>query len=504
MKIIILIILFTIIVRTEYTFQVLIDIRACPGCSLAGLNDLIENLSYKYPNINRNALVVCDDVRELKSLQNEYKNIEFFCDSEGIVKNKYKVKSQFSLILLDNDSNIVYKSLDILHNQINYTQIDSILNNSAFTKLIESDDNFIMFANSGSESPDGSKICIFDYLNFRISEFNTRDGRLLNEIIITDTIPLMFKKNFTEDEWNRFYSENPNMGVKIQNCLYNKEQEIILTGYCVGAVNSTTLTKINDKGKIDTTIQYSGIPKNFIINIKNGIITIDSLEFNNYAQLRTKYYKEDYLISNVFLNKEILSDYNKAYIMKLIDLKNKIETPIISFNELKKNHISFREPIEEILQAHSIYNFKDDKLIFINSYNNIFFIQQNEAITQIEPKGTLKQTFTRDQEYDSESFLDSSKIQNFNKYFVHSITFDETNNFYVILYNEAKAIDKTLDIVIQKYNFYTGFQKEVKIDLNSFDDKFISTSSVSFKSLKMLTKWKNDRWKIMDLSKFID
>lgn len=120
MKTIILIILFSILARAEYTFQVLIDIRACPGCSMAGLNDLIENLSSRYPNINRNALVVCDDVRELKPLQSEYKNIEFFCDSEGIIKSKYKINSQFSLILLDNDSNIVFKNIDILHSQINY------------------------------------------------------------------------------------------------------------------------------------------------------------------------------------------------------------------------------------------------------------------------------------------------------------------------------------------------------------------------------------------------
>jgi len=457
----------------------LIDFRLCPGCTDIALVNISNNLEDNFPYISKDALVVADDIRELKPLLKEFKNLNFYRDSTNMIKEVYKVIELPALLLLNENNEIIISFNNILQNNVDYKKIDSVINYKIFTNLNENEDNLIMFASSGSENRDGSKICLFDYLNYRASIFDTKNGRLINEIIINDTIPLIFKNNFTEYEWSRYYSKDPNFGVKIQNCFFGNEDKIILTGFCIGDVKLDTIIETNVNSRLDTIHQASGIPKNFHIKLENNKIIIDSLLNTDYTQLKTNFYHDDILISNIFPSQEQLRNYDSFYLLKFMNLSDKSEKTDIKLNDLKDYKINFREPIEQILQAHSVYNFKDDNLIFLNSYNNIFFIEQNDAIREIEPKGILNDVFKRDQKFDSQSFLDSSRSQNFDKYFVHSITFDENNNFYVIMFYEKETIR---DIVIQKYNVDKGFVNEIKIDLNKFDDEISTIAPVSFKS----------------------
>ena len=472
----------------------------CPGCSDIALLDISNKLEEEFPYISRDAMVVADDIRELKPIIKKFKKLDFYRDSTDMINEVYKIKELPALLLLNENNEILLSFNNILKNRIDFKQIDSVINSNIFTNLNENEDNLIMSSNSGSVNNDGSKLCIFDYFNYRVSIFDTKTGKLIDEIIINDTIPLIFKENFTEYEWSRTYSEDPNMGVKIQNCFFDKNDKIILTGFCIGDMLLDTIIEQNNNSEFYTKYNFNGIPKIFYIKLDNNDIMIDSLYYTSYPQLKTNYYKNDFLISNTYPPDQH-NNQDSIYMIKFINLLNKSEKPDINLRTLKNNNVNFREPIEQILQAHSVYNFKDDNLIYLNSYNNIFFIKQNEEIREIEPKGILSNVFKRDQQFDSQSFLDSSRTQNFNKYFTHSITFDEKNIFYIILYNYNK--EQILDIAVQKYSIENGFLKEVIIDLNKFDDE-ISSISFALKSNKILTKWKNGRWKIMDLSKIID
>lgn len=498
----VLIFLNCVVLNAEYKLRFLIDFRMCPGCTDIALLDLTNKLEKKYPYIDKDALIVADDIRELKPIIKKFSNLKFYRDSTNMIDETYKIKEFPSLILVNENNEILLSFNNILKSPIDYKKIDSFFNSKIFTKLEENEDNLIMFANSGTVNNDGLKISIFDYLNFRVSLFDTRNGKLIDEIAINDTIPLIFKDNFTEYEWNSFYKEGPNYGVKIQNCFFDGNDEVILTGFCVGDMKLDTIVEQNEEFGLDTINNFKGIPKNIYIKSDNIDLIVDSLLNTSYTQLKTNYYKNNILISNTFPPDQYIGNPDSIYMVKFINLLNKTEKTDINLRSLKKNNVNYRNPIERILQAHSIYNFKDDKLIFLNSYNNIFFIRQNEDIREIEPKGILIDVFKRDQQFDSQSFLDSSRIQNFNKYFTHSITFDGKNNFYVILYNYNKG--KILDIAVQKYSIKKGFLKEVIIDLSKFDDEFSTIAPVYFNSCKILTKWKKGRWKIMDLSKIID
>ncbi len=491
-----------IVLKADYKLQFVIDFRVCPSCSDIALLDLSNKLQERFPNIKQEALILADDIRELKPIIKKFRNVKFYRDSNNLFNDFYKNNEIPALFLLNDNNEILLSFNNILKNRIDYEKINNFIKLNDFVRLNENEDNLIMFANSGSENVDGSKICLFDYLNFRISEFDTRDGNLLNEIIINDTIPLIFRHNFNDYEWDSYYSEDPNFGVKIQNAFYDKKDNLILTGFCVGDIESKTITMLDDNSRLDTIIEFKGIPKDFILVKKNENVEIDSFNNSSYAQLKTRYFKNNVLITSIFPTLEQSNNLDSNYIFKFIDIISKNENVDINLRSLKENKVNLRKPVEQILQAHSVYNFKDDNLIFLNSYNNLFFIKQNQKLKEISPKGTLKDVFKRDQEYDSESFIDSSRIQNFNKYFVHSITFGDDNIFYIILYNYNQGV--TLDIILQKYYLDKGFQKEVKIDLSSFDDEFITIAPIQFNSCKILTKWKKDRWKIMDLSKFIE
>lgn len=489
--------------NAELKLRFLIDFRLCPSCTDIALLDISNKLKDKYPYISQDALVVADDIRELKPIIKKFKNLDFYNDSTKMINEVYKIKSLPGMVLLDEENDILLSFENILVNKIEHIKIDSVIQKHIFTSLQENEDNLIMFAKSGSVNKNGSKISIFDYLNNRISIFSTENGKLINEIIMNDTIPLIFKNNFSGYEWKHFYSDNPNFAVKIQDCLFSEYDNIILTGFCIGDTKLDTLIEEKESSGLDTTLIYTGIPKNFYVNFdKNNKATIDSLSNTNYPQLKTYYYKSNTLIANVLpLNRQI-NNQDSIFMVKYINLMNKNEQVDINLRSLKNNNVNFRNPIEQILQAHSIYNFKNDLLVFLNTYNNIFFVKQKNKIREIEPRGILIDVFKKDQQFDSQSFLDSSRIQNFNKYFTHSITFDEDNNFYVILYNYKKEI--TADIAIQKYSIDNGFIKEVIIDLNSFEDEFSTIAPVTFNSSKILTKWKKARWQIMDLSKIIN
>ncbi|MFW5700911.1 MAG: hypothetical protein ACOCWM_04400 [Cyclobacteriaceae bacterium] len=502
MKILLVFLLSISVVNAEFNLRFLINFNVCPGCSDIALLDISNKLEEKFPHISKDALVVADDIRELKPIIKKFKNLIFYRDSTDMISEVYKISELPSLILTNENNEIILSFNNILKNKIDYDRIDSVINSGVFTPLNENEDYFIMNSNSGSVNKDGSKLCIFDYLNFRVSIFDTDYGKLVKDIAINDTIPLVFKANFTEYEWNNFYSEDPNIGVKIQNCFFNENDKVILTGFCVGDVKLDTLHELNKNNGIDTIANFQGIAKHFYIIVDENNSLTDSLSSTSYTPLKTKYYKSNTLISNLFPSDQHLGDQDSIYMIKYMNLSDKTEIPDINLSELENNNVNFRKPIEQILQAHSTYNFDDEKLIFLNSYNNIFFIKEYDLIREIEPKGILIDVFKRDQLFDSQSFIDSSRVQNFNKYFTHSITFDNKNNFYVILYYYEKG--KTRNIAVQKYSIQNGFIKEVVIDLDKFDDEFSKIAPINFKSPKILTKWKTGRWKIMDLSKIID
>ena len=504
MKIIILLILLSTLANAENTFRILIDVRACPSCSLMGLSDIINNLETKYPTIKRNALVVSDDIRELKPLQNEFKNIDFYCDSNGVIKDKYKITSKFALILIDENSNILYKSLDILHNSVDYKQIDSIINEKQVVVLKEGDDNILLTASNGSVNKDGTKICILNDFNMRINIFNTISGNLIKNIQVSlDSIQYKFKNNFSQEDWQELYKEKGigSSAVKILNCFFDENENIILTGFCLSGVKKDTVVEMY-KGEEATLYRRNYQAKNFYVKIKEDKVIIDSLNDSDFAEIKTKYFLNDVLISNVLPVKYKPNNFDSTFLFKFTKLSNKDEILYISLKQLKDNNIPFRDSVGYTFLPFNIYNFKDNVLLNFNSYLNIAFAKVNDNFIKIEPEATLKEIFAKDTKYSTESYLDSYRTQSFNGYVVLSTTFGEGNTFFVVLYNSRKDI--ITDIVIQKYDIYKGFIKETKIESTILKDEIKAVSHITFNSNKILLKLKNHRWIIFDYTKYFE
>ena len=79
----------------------------CPGCSDIALLDISNKLEEEFPYISRDAMVVADDIRELKPIIKKFKKLDFYRDSTDMINEVYKIKELPALLLLNENNEIL-------------------------------------------------------------------------------------------------------------------------------------------------------------------------------------------------------------------------------------------------------------------------------------------------------------------------------------------------------------------------------------------------------------
>lgn len=239
-----LIISFLSTLSAELEFKFLINYSVCQSCTDALLADISSNLYNEFPLIKQKALVITSDIREISNKKKKLKHINFQIDTSNHIKNNYKIYNLPSLVLVDESDKILKKFEGILQNQLDYNLLSNFIILQRSIKLKENENELLLAANLGHENTKNSEICIFDYNNFNVKIFNSLNGELKNTIKIPFSFINIFRHNFTDKEWDGFYKDEETTAIKFQNCFFDDNSNILITGFCVGDTKELIKSRI--------------------------------------------------------------------------------------------------------------------------------------------------------------------------------------------------------------------------------------------------------------------
>jgi len=470
--------------------------KICPGCSYLSIESELKNLNKLFPSLNNEIYIEVDNIIELNPLKKIFPNNKILPDTNRIWKKIFNLKILPSFVLTDNDS-IVYTQENIKDNHIVYENISNYLKlKNKNIKLTESLNNELYIVGKPKINYTESSLALIDYQVNSIKIFDFNSGDILSNINIQDTLKYLYRKNIDAKYWN-LLENNLIQFASFRNIYIENDSFVSLVDIIDDAKIEIDSINYNEKKlKIDTFASIKLLKSSYFVKYyRNEIININKIIRNKYNLLNIEKYDDKY-ISTIYLNNSINLNEEEFY-FKIFDGKNNEK---LLLNNLDVKQIGIKQKVNPLFNAQTYFDFYDNNLLFLNTYFGIFGIKSLNNLIKIHPYGVLNDIINYDSMLTFEEFIKKSKTGELNKNLVLSCYFDSSNAVNIVLakYNDDNYIE---EVILQKYNYYGEFVFEKNIYKSDKNDVLLSLLKVEGKNNSyFLTKWKNRRWRILDIT----